>query len=126
MAATKLTVREQILTALIAGEAICASDFARRIKSNPTRVTSYLRGLSYLLKREDLSNGPGNRRVTYVANDIGALQERLEENVFSRLGITRQRVKFDDLLSAWGMTLKPVMLDLPKTVHVLMDEPEKV
>lgn len=75
-----------------------------------------------MLCRRDVSGGPGNHRVVYTANNVDALRDKVDDEVYTRLGITKPRVSFDELLEAWGV--RPVDLDLPRTTHIMHDEPE--
>lgn len=119
------TIREKVLIALIAGEQICAADFARKIGTHSTKITNCLRALGALLHRKDISGGPGNHRVVYTATNVDALRDKIDDEVYAREGIVKPRTSFEELLSAWGISLEPVILDLPTTVHVMMDEPEE-
>lgn len=118
----EITIRDQLLIALIAGEEISAGAFAKRIQAPPTTVTNKLRGFGDLLHRRTVSGGQGNHSVIYTAADLDALRDKLDEDVYARAGITRPRMRFDDLLAVWG--IHPVDLQLPSHAHIMYDEPE--
>lgn len=118
----EVTIRDQLLIALIAGEEISASAFAKRIDAPATTVTNKLRGFGDMLKRRTVSGGQGNHSVVYTAADIEALRDKLDDDVYARAGVTRPRMRFDDLLAAWG--IHPVDLQLPSHPHIMYDEPE--
>ena len=118
----EVTIRDQILLALIAGEEISAGAFAKRINAPPTTVTNKLRGFGELLHRRTVSGGQGNHSVIYTAADIEALRDKLDDDVYAREGVTRPRMRFDDLLAVWGM--RALDLPLPSHTHIMYDEPE--
>lgn len=124
MNAQEKTVRERILEALIAGDEICATDFAKQIGTSANAVTNKLRGFGDMVKRRDASSGPGNHRVFYIASNVAKLREKLEDEVSARCGNGGPRLRFDELLEAWGIATKPIKLSLPTFTHTMYDEPE--
>ena len=118
----EVTIRDQLLIALLAGEEISAGAFAKRINAPATTVTNKLRGLREWLHRRTVSGGQGNHSVIYTAADLDALRNKLDDDVYARAGVTRPRMRFDDLLAVWG--IQPVDLQLPSHTHIMYDEPE--
>lgn len=115
-------LREIVLDGLLTGEALNAPAFSKRHGLVCESVARALRDLGSYLEKKPGKNGA----VSYRAVDMESLQrirneKRIGTNQYSNPGIA-STVSFRELLDAWGV--RKVDLDLPRTTHIMHDEPE--
>lgn len=120
------TIRERVIAALLDGQHIVAAQFAREIGSSANRVTRNLRLLGNMVRRVERFEGRGKRCCEYSAVNVEALKAELERDVYAREGGGRPRLRFDELLEAWGITTRPVRIKLPRFRHRLLDHDDEL
>lgn len=121
------TIRERVLTALLEGQRIVAAQFAREIGGSANTVTRHLRLLGNMVRRVERFEGRGKHCCEYSAVNIEALKAELERDVQAREGCGgRPRLRFDELLEAWGIASKPVRIELPRFRHRMHDHDDEV
>ncbi|MCT9011946.1 hypothetical protein N6G05_00015 [Cupriavidus gilardii] len=121
------TIRERVITALLDGQHIVAAQFAREIGSSANRVTRNLRLLGNMVRRVERFEGRGKHCCEYSAVNVEALKAELERDVYAReAGNGRPRLRFDELLEAWGIATRPVRIKLPRFRHRLLDSDDEL
>ena len=117
-----VNLREIVLDGLLTGEVLNAPAFSKRHGLVCESVSRALRDLSRYVEKM-----PGKKgSVSYRAIDMASLQrirneKRIGTNQYSNL-VPVSTMSFDELLEAWGV--RKVDLDLPRTTHIMHDEPE--
>ncbi|MBY4947023.1 hypothetical protein K6V92_10375 [Cupriavidus respiraculi] len=110
--------RERMIQALIDGEAIVITRFARAAGVSKTSVGKWLGGLGDLVNRDDKSAGPGQHIVEYSAANVGGLEDELRM-LRAPKGTADQSFSFTSLMAAWGIRIADI--EAPTLRHRMSD-----
>ena len=119
-----VNLRTIVIDALLSGEEMCASTFAKSKGFKQESVSRVLRDVAHCLSKRPAPNEPGKRRIYVRVADREALTrirngKTLGTNQYSNgAQLGRPLLSFDGLLNAWGIAVKH--LDIPARVHCMM------
>lgn len=120
-----VNLRAIVIDALLTGEEMCASTFAKSKGFKQESVSRVLRDLEKHLEKRPAPNEPGKRRVYFRAVNTDALrrirnERQIGTNQYSNGAPMASLLSFESLLNAWGIAVKH--LDVPARVHCMMPE----
>lgn len=125
-----VNLRAIVIDALLTGEEMCASTFAKSKGFKQESVSRVLRDVAHCLAKRPAPKEPGKRRVYFRAVDTDALQRIRNEKVLGTNQYSNgaqaaaARMSFDDLLNVWGIAVKH--LDVPAHVHCMLPEEAEI